>query len=107
MIGTIKWYDAQKGYGFIRPAGDGNDIFFHRQGIDRAPGTSDPVRLQTGDEVTFFIQLSNPANPASGPFTPPARPCAVDVCLTKRAALRPVRRGGVFTHANDKTPDRW
>jgi len=29
--GTVKWFDAAKGYGFITPAAGSKDLFVHRQ----------------------------------------------------------------------------
>ena len=35
--GTVKWFNAQKGYGFIQPAGGGGkDVFVHISAVERA-----------------------------------------------------------------------
>ena len=34
--GTVKWFNAQKGFGFIQPAEGGNDVFVHISGLERA-----------------------------------------------------------------------
>lgn len=49
--GVVKWYDAEKGYGFIKHP-DGRDIFFHRSGI--APGS--PERFTDGVLVTYLVE---------------------------------------------------
>lgn len=46
MKGTVKWYNAKKGYGFIEAEG-GTDIFVHRSAIPRG------VFLREGDVVEF------------------------------------------------------
>ena len=34
--GTVKWYNAQKGYGFIQPDSGGNDAFVHISAVQAA-----------------------------------------------------------------------
>jgi cold shock protein len=50
--GTVKWFNATKGYGFIQPdGGGGRDVFVHISAVEKA-GLSD---LREGTKVTFDI----------------------------------------------------
>jgi len=49
--GTVKWFNAQKGYGFIRPEGGGKDVFVHISAVERA-GLRE---LREGQNVSFEV----------------------------------------------------
>ena len=49
--GTVKWYNATKGFGFIQPDDGGNDAFVHVSAIERA-GLSD---LQEGQKISYEL----------------------------------------------------
>jgi CspA family cold shock protein len=50
--GTVKWFNGQKGFGFIQPNEGGNDVFVHISAVERA-GLSG---LAEGQKVTFEIK---------------------------------------------------
>jgi CspA family cold shock protein len=49
--GTVKWFNSQKGYGFIQPQDGGKDVFVHITAVERAglPG------LNEGQTVEFEL----------------------------------------------------
>jgi cold shock protein len=49
--GTVKWFNSQKGFGFIQPASGGPDVFVHISAVERA-GMSG---LNEGQKVSFEI----------------------------------------------------
>jgi CspA family cold shock protein len=49
--GTVKWFNGQKGYGFIQPAGGGQDVFVHISAVERAGLSS----LNEGQAVEFEV----------------------------------------------------
>ncbi len=50
--GTVKWFNATKGFGFIQPEGGSRDVFVHISAVERA-GLSG---LPDGQKVTFDIE---------------------------------------------------
>ena len=50
--GTVKWFNSQKGFGFIQPDDGGNDVFVHISAVERA-GLSG---LAEGQKVSFEIK---------------------------------------------------
>ena len=50
-VGTVKWFNATKGFGFIQPEGGGKDAFVHISAVERA-GLSN---LTEGQKVEFDL----------------------------------------------------
>lgn len=50
--GTVKFYNAQKGYGFIQPDNGGKDVFVHATALERAGIRS----LVEGQKVSFDVE---------------------------------------------------
>ena len=51
-IGTVKWFNAQKGFGFIQPEDSSKDVFVHISAVERAGLTS----LREGQKLSYDIQ---------------------------------------------------
>ena len=51
-IGTVKWFNNVKGYGFIQPEDGGKDVFVHVSAVERAGMRS----LVEGQRVSFEVQ---------------------------------------------------
>lgn len=49
--GTVKWFNAQKGFGFIQPESGGPDVFVHISAVERA-GLND---LAEGQKLNFEL----------------------------------------------------
>jgi CspA family cold shock protein len=50
-MGTVKWFNPTKGYGFIQPDTGGKDVFVHISAVEKA-GLND---LREGDKVNYDI----------------------------------------------------
>jgi cold shock protein len=50
--GTVKWFNSQKGYGFIQPDNGGKDVFVHVSAVERAGLSS----LNEGQKVSYEEQ---------------------------------------------------
>ena len=53
--GTVKWFNGQKGFGFIQPDGGGPDVFVHISAVERAGLSS----LNEGQKVAFELEKDN------------------------------------------------
>jgi CspA family cold shock protein len=52
-IGTVKWFNPVKGFGFIQPADGGRDVFVHISAVERAGlGT-----LTEGQRVSYEVTI--------------------------------------------------
>ncbi|MEC8642039.1 MAG: cold-shock protein [Pseudomonadota bacterium] len=49
--GTVKWFNTQKGYGFINPDEDGNDVFVHITAVQNSGLTG----LNEGQRVSYEL----------------------------------------------------
>ncbi len=50
--GTVKWYNSQKGYGFIEPSDGGKDVFVHATAVEAAGLRG----LNDGQQVSYELQ---------------------------------------------------
>ncbi|CAL1362201.1 unnamed protein product [Linum trigynum] len=77
--GTVKWFSARKGFGFVAPDDGGEDLFVHQTSIQ-----SDGFRtLSDGQAVEFSVD-----------FADDGRSKAVDVAAVSRSRRAPPRGGG-------------
>jgi CspA family cold shock protein len=51
--GTVKWFNSEKGFGFIAPNEGGDDVFVHFRQVNRSGHGR--VELNEGQEVTYEI----------------------------------------------------
>ncbi len=55
QTGTVKWFNATKGYGFIQPEAGGPDAFVHISAVERAGLGS----LQEGERIQYELVRGN------------------------------------------------
>ena len=53
-IGTVKWFNEQKGYGFIQPDDGGKDVFVHISAVEKAGFTG----LAEGAKVSYEVMAN-------------------------------------------------
>jgi CspA family cold shock protein len=53
--GTVKWFNATKGYGFIEPQNGGGDVFLHISALERAGLSS----VNEGDKLSYELEKDN------------------------------------------------
>ncbi|MGF6226704.1 CspA family cold shock protein [Inquilinus ginsengisoli] len=60
-IGTVKWFNSTKGFGFIQPEGGGPDVFVHISAVERAGLRG----LNEGQRVSYEEQMDPRRNKSS------------------------------------------
>jgi CspA family cold shock protein len=60
--GTVKWFNAQKGFGFIQPSDGGKDVFVHISAVEQA-GLSN---LAEGQKVSYDVVTTDRGKTAAG-----------------------------------------
>jgi len=53
--GSVKWFNATKGFGFIQPESGGNDVFVHISAVERAGMST----LSEGQRVSYELETDN------------------------------------------------
>ena len=48
--GTVKWFNASKGFGFIQPDAGGKDVFVHISAVEKAG-----LDLREGDKLSYDV----------------------------------------------------
>jgi CspA family cold shock protein len=59
--GTVKWFNGQKGFGFIQPDDGGKDVFVHISAVERA-GIGN---LQEGQKIAYEVVTDRKSGKAS------------------------------------------
>lgn len=60
--GTVKWFNATKGFGFIEPEDGKQDVFVHISAVERAGLTT----LKDGQAVTFDLESGRDGRQSAG-----------------------------------------
>ncbi|WP_043840353.1 cold-shock protein [Muricoccus aerilatus] len=59
--GTVKWFNATKGYGFIQPDDGSKDVFLHISDVQRAG-----LDVREGDKLAYDVQSGQQGKSSAG-----------------------------------------
>jgi CspA family cold shock protein len=60
--GTVKWFNPQKGYGFIQPSDGGRDVFVHISAVEKAGMAT----LTEGQKISYDVITTDRGRTAAG-----------------------------------------
>lgn len=60
-IGTVKWFNPTKGFGFVQPEDGGKDVFVHISALERAGIRS----LREGQKIEYELTAGRDGRPAA------------------------------------------
>jgi CspA family cold shock protein len=60
-IGTVKWFNTTKGYGFIQPEDGTSDVFLHISDVQRAG-----MDVREGDKLEYDVQRGQQGKSSAG-----------------------------------------
>lgn len=63
--GTVKWFNPQKGFGFIQPDDGGKDVFVHISAVERAGMRT----LNEGQKVNYELETDRQGRQSAGNIT--------------------------------------
>ena len=100
MKGTVKWYNARKGYGFIAPDDNSEDVFIHATALKNC-GLK---KLYTGSEVTYEIDQDDKGKRAKSiKVTKEVKPKFDEKVDTKKKEEKPEKKD---TKKKEEKPEK-
>ena len=60
-MGTVKWFNTTKGYGFIKPDAGGSDVFVHISAVEKAGYTG----LAEGSKISYELMTTRTGKTAA------------------------------------------
>ena len=61
-IGTVSWFNGQKGFGFLKPDDGGKDVFLHISAVEKA-GINEP---REGDRLQYDLENDRKGRKSAG-----------------------------------------